>query len=49
VARGARRKYPLDLSRIGRRSRSRTTSRSTICDKHGGTPRSAVRSRHPAR
>ncbi len=49
VARAAKRKYPLGLSRIGRRSRSCATSRSTICDKHGGTPRFAVRSRHPVR
>ncbi len=33
VARTAKRKYPLGLPRIGRRSRSCATSRSTICDK----------------
>jgi len=41
VTRAAKRKYPLGLSGIGRRRRSFATSRSTICDKHGGTQQKA--------
>jgi len=39
----------LGFSRIGRRRRSRTTLRSTICEKHGRWLPFAVRSRHPVR
>jgi len=49
VTRAAKGSEMLGFSRIGRRRRSRTTLRSTICEKHDRSLPIAARSRHPAR
>jgi len=49
VTRTAKGSQMLGFSRIGRRRRSRTTLRSTMCEKHDRWLPFAVRSRHPVR